>query len=70
MGTFQFSDLDHQKTCRLGQFNPNFKNLAVVPGLNLKGKCGNKNCLSNTNKTYQTWIPKGFGNFNLSEGQF
>lgn len=39
MGTFSFTDLDKQKTCDLKKYDSNLKNMAVVPGLNLKGKC-------------------------------
>lgn len=54
----------------LGKYNPQLENMVVIPGLNFKGKCKNNNCLSNTNKTYQTWIRKGFGNFDMSEDRF
>ena len=36
----------------------------MAPGLNLKGKCPNVNCKSNSDKV--SWVHKGFGEFNMN----
>lgn len=62
--------MDKQKTCDLTQYDPRYENMVVIPGLNFKGRCKNPNCLSNTNQTYQTWVRKGIGKFDISEDRF
>ena len=66
---FNFSDLKNKKTVKLGKYDPEYKHLTVSAGLNLKGKCSNKNCKANT-QSQRSWIRKGFGVFDLGEARF
>ena len=65
---FNFSNLNNKKETALGKYDPTKKHLSIYRGLNLKGLCNNKNCLAFKHKT--SWVPKGYGTFELGKVRF
>lgn len=39
-------------------------------GINLKARCDNPNCMSQKTAKFITWIPLGYGDFELNEMRF
>lgn len=63
-GSFDFTHFENKTTVVLGKYDPKTKFFCVAAGINLKGKCNNKNCESNQNGYVgNVWIQRGFGNF-------
>jgi len=65
---FNFSNLNNKKEKTLGKYDPAKKHLTVHRGFNLKGRCNNENCLAY--KHERSWVPKGYGTFDLGKERF
>ena len=64
----KFNELNDKKVVNLGKYDPTMEHLTVCRGLNLRGKCQNKNCLAY--KHQKTWISLGYGKFSLGKDRF
>lgn len=60
--------MQNKKEVTLGEYDPKRKHLTVENGLNLKGKCNNKNCAAF--KDQKSWIRVKYGTFDLSKLRF